>query len=100
MRATRPAYIILVDLIILITQYLARGTRYEAPHYAFFSNRLFFYISSIETLCSAPCLKFHTLTQLRYVTLTLQPPLVFRCAEREVKDHFAVASRFPVTEVA
>jgi len=37
MRATCPAYLIILDLI---TQYLMKRTSYEAPHYAVFFNLL------------------------------------------------------------
>jgi hypothetical protein len=56
MRATYPAHLILLDVIILII--LAKSSSYEAPYNAIFSNLLLFYPSSVQVFSSETVLKY------------------------------------------
>jgi hypothetical protein len=53
-RATRPAHLILLDLL-----YFAKSTSYEAPHYVVFSNLQSLHLSSVQIFYSAPCSRTH-----------------------------------------
>jgi hypothetical protein len=51
-RATCPAHLILLDLIILII--LRESTSYEVPHYAVFANLLSLHPSLVQIFSSIP----------------------------------------------
>jgi hypothetical protein len=74
-RATCPANLILLDLIILIIWYLAKSTNHEAPHYAVFSTLPSLHPSLVRISSTAPCSQ----TPSAYV-----PPLV---SETRFRSH-------------
>jgi hypothetical protein len=82
MRATCPANLTLLDLIILII--LVKSASYEVPHYVVFSTLILLHPSSVQLFSSIPCSETPSVYVLPIMSETTPRSILAKVQQKDI----------------